>query len=133
MRKLHIYSMGDPSNATKLCTESISSLGWDNEKLIEVKKYHGKLTMYPHRGDTDSQGFFESFMRTISELVDHTCPPAARNMWPSDELEDSVATWTMIPELSQATSALRIEVIGKCFIYSTMSIFLNNHIRPRSC
>jgi len=76
-----------------------------------VKKDHGELTMYPHRGD--KHGFFETFMRTISELVDVVCPPAARPVWPSSEVEDSVASWTLIPELSRATSSLTIESSGK--------------------
>lgn len=105
------------SDNQKLCTERISSLGWENEKLIGIKKDHGELTMYPHRGDRDSQGFFECFMRTVAELVNHTCPPAARPASPSDELEDSVAAWTMIPELSATAAALQIEVPGEFSVY----------------
>lgn len=100
------------TDAWKLCSEHISSLGWDNEQLIGLQNDHGELTMYPHRGD--SQGSFETFMRTIYDLVDVVCPPAARPEYCSNEAEDSIGSWTHIPELSRNTSNLTIESSGKC-------------------
>ncbi|KAI1084628.1 hypothetical protein F5B20DRAFT_591667 [Whalleya microplaca] len=57
-----------------LCSERISTLGWNDERLIGVDKDHAELIKYPHRGD--AEGFFNTFMETLSELVDIVSPEA---------------------------------------------------------
>ena len=108
-----MYRVLCSADRTKLCTEHVSSLGWENEKLIGIQKDHGELIMYPHRGDTDSQGFFESFMRTIIELVNHTCPPTTNAMFGADDFDDTAATWTIIPELTHAATGLSVQAPGE--------------------
>ncbi|KAI1500561.1 hypothetical protein F5X99DRAFT_385826 [Biscogniauxia marginata] len=58
-----------------LCSERISTLGWDNERLIGVEKDHSELMTYPHRGDRE--GFFHIFMETLSEIVEMVSPQSA--------------------------------------------------------
>ena len=62
--------------------------------MTGVHKEHSELTMYPHRGD--SQGFFETFMTTISGLVDEIGPaePGSTVGSPSQHSDDA-SSWRM--------------------------------------
>ncbi len=52
----------------KLCTKSISALGWDNEKVISADADHVRMSMFPNRTDA----FFDSLMSNLSCAVNQT-------------------------------------------------------------
>ncbi|KAK9769980.1 putative NB-ARC domain-containing protein [Seiridium cardinale] len=87
----------------KLCSERISSLGWTDERLIGVQKDHGELTMYPHRGDRE--GFFKTFMDTLTELVDMVSPQA-KDLTSDENHQGTIydATWSLLSTHGSTTS-----------------------------
>ncbi|KAI1362814.1 hypothetical protein F5Y08DRAFT_354917 [Xylaria arbuscula] len=86
-----------------LCSEQISALGWNDERLIGVEQSHDGMVMYPPRDDTE--GFFDTFMDTLSEIVDKASPQATdifrMNVHQSPE---GYGSWVFTSEFGSTTN-----------------------------
>lgn len=67
-----------------------------------IEKDHGELTMYPLRSDED--GYFETFMRTLTRMIDEIVPRPTQQAWERNDPDDD-QNWLVMEGTSSNRSA----------------------------
>ncbi|KAF9252092.1 hypothetical protein DTO013E5_886 [Penicillium roqueforti] len=108
-----------------LCDLRVSSLGWSDEDCVGIEKDHGELTMYPLRSDED--GYFETFMRTLTRMIDEIVPRPTQQAWERNDPDDD-QNWLVMEGTSSNRSAnLEADITKSMLSYNDSASFHTSH------
>lgn len=101
-----LYAAIACTEKAQLCSEDLSTLGWENEKRIPVDADHVRLSTFPNRADP----FFDTLMENLTEIVNVTCPPPAGSGRALSRQTTSAAIqdWAQLVDVNASTASLQL-------------------------